>query len=65
MPQYAGGASRQALRVLVLHDDPERESHYGRRREGAGARPGSSAWTIFSIENDWATVFDEAPPGSR
>jgi hypothetical protein len=57
MLQFAGGAGRPALRLLVLHDDPEREFAYTAGAERALAAAGAAGWTVVSIKNDWATVF--------
>ena len=53
-------ARRPALRLLLLHDDAEREFAYTAGAENV-ARAGGSAdgWTVVSIKNDWATVFAE------
>ena len=45
------------LRLLVLHDDPEREFDYTSGAEQALDRAGTNGWTIVSIKDDWATVF--------
>jgi phosphoserine phosphatase len=45
------------LRLLVLHDDTEREFNYTRGAEQALAE----GWTTISVKEDWATVFADAP----
>ena len=55
MLRFAGGKGRPALRLLVLHDDPEREFDYVKGAEQARA----DGWTVVSIKEDWATVFAE------
>ena len=45
------------LRLLVLHDDAEREFDYTSGAEQALDRAGTSGWTIVSVKDDWATVF--------
>ena len=45
------------LRLLVLHDDAEREFDYTSGAEQALERAETSGWTVVSIRNDWATVF--------
>ena len=45
------------LRLLVLHDDAEREFDYVSGSERALDRAASSGWTVVSIKNDWASVF--------
>ena len=51
-------ARRQAvLRLLVLHDDGEREFDYTSGAEQALDRADADGWTVVSMKNDWATVF--------
>jgi phosphoserine phosphatase len=57
MLRFAGGKGRPALRLLVLHDDPEREFGYVKGAEQALEQARSQRWTVVSIKNDWATVF--------
>jgi phosphoserine phosphatase len=45
------------LRLLVLHDDAEREFDYTSGAEQALERAGTSGWTVVSVKDDWATVF--------
>jgi hypothetical protein len=45
------------LRLLVLHDDGEREFDYARGAEQALEQAGRDGWTTVSVRNDWATVF--------
>jgi phosphoglycolate phosphatase-like HAD superfamily hydrolase len=45
------------LRLLVLHDDADREFDYITGAEQALERADANAWTQISIKNDWATVF--------
>jgi hypothetical protein len=47
------------LRLLVLHDDPEREFDYTSGAEDALARAGDRSWTVISIADDWSTVFGD------
>jgi phosphoserine phosphatase len=56
MLQYAGG-DRPALRLLVLHDDDEREFAYTAGAEQALERARSDDWNVISMRDDWATVF--------
>jgi hypothetical protein len=60
MLQYAGGPSRPALRLLLLHDDAEREFAYTAGAERALQLASARGWTVISMQNDWATVFDDA-----
>ena len=45
------------LRLLVLHDDADREFDYVSGSEKALDRAASSDWTVVSMKNDWASVF--------
>jgi phosphoglycolate phosphatase-like HAD superfamily hydrolase len=58
MLRYAGGRSRPGLRLLVLHDDPEREFDYVAGAERALEEAKARDWTVVSVKRDWATVFD-------
>jgi hypothetical protein len=57
MLQFAGQPGRPSLRLLVLHDDPEREFDYSAGAEQALRQARSNGWTVVSIDRDWATVF--------
>ena len=48
---------KPSLRLLVLHDDAEREFSYVEGAERALEQAGSSGWTVVSIQRDWAEVF--------
>jgi phosphoserine phosphatase len=57
MLRFTGGMGRPALRLLVLHDDAEREFDYVRGAEQALERAKAEGWTVVSVKDDWATVF--------
>jgi phosphoserine phosphatase len=57
MLEFASHASKPTLRLLVLHDDAEREFDYIAGSELALQRAASDAWTVVSIKSDWTTVF--------
>ena len=57
MLRFAGGKGRSALRLLVLHDDAEREFDYVKGAERALEQAPADGWTVVSVKNDWATVF--------
>jgi FMN phosphatase YigB (HAD superfamily) len=57
MLAFAGGPSRPGLRLVVLHDDPEREFDYVAGSEQALEQAKAQGWTVVSIKRDWATVF--------
>ena len=56
MLQFAGGGL-PALRLLVLHDDADREFDYTKGAELALERAGADGWTVVSVKDDWSTVF--------
>jgi phosphoglycolate phosphatase-like HAD superfamily hydrolase len=58
MLRYAGGA-RPALRLLVLHDDAEREFAYTAGAERSLEEAAAHGWTVVSMKDDWAEVFAE------
>jgi phosphoserine phosphatase len=60
MMRFANTAQRPGLRLLVLHDDPEREFDYVDGAEDALTRAKDRDWTVVSMATDWATVFPEA-----
>jgi hypothetical protein len=64
MLAFAGGRSRPGLRLLVLHDDPEREFNYVAGSERALEEAGARDWTVVSIKRDWAAVFDPGRTGN-
>ncbi|WP_328521084.1 HAD family hydrolase [Kribbella sp. NBC_00359] len=45
------------LRLLVLHDDAEREFEYTSGAEQALDRAPAAGWTVVSMKNDWAKIF--------
>jgi phosphoglycolate phosphatase-like HAD superfamily hydrolase len=57
MLAYAGSDSLPALRLLLLHDDAEREFDYTAGAEQALETVNRENWTVVSIKNDWNTVF--------
>jgi hypothetical protein len=60
MLSYAGNDSLPALRLLLLHDDAEREFDYVAGAEQALHVAAQQNWTVVSIKNDWNTVFADA-----
>jgi hypothetical protein len=59
MLRFTGGKDRPALRLLIRHDDPEREFDYVKGAETALERGRAEGWTVVSVKDDWATVFAE------
>ena len=57
MLQFTQHPDKPSLRLLVLHDDAEREFDYVSGAERALELAGGSGWTVISMKNDWATIF--------
>ena len=57
MLRFTHHADRPTLRLLVLHDDPDREFDYTAGAEHALEQAGTEGWTVVSVKDDWATVF--------
>ena len=57
MLAFTQHADKPSLRLLVLHDDVEREFDYTTGAEQALKQAEANGWTVVSIKNDWATVF--------
>jgi hypothetical protein len=62
MLAFAGGPRRPALRLVVRHDDPDREFAYEAEAREVLARAATDGWTVISMKEDWTTVF--APPSA-
>ena len=60
MLAYAGTDALPALRLLLLHDDGEREFHYVAGAEQALDIAAQQNWTVVSMKNDWNRVFADA-----
>jgi hypothetical protein len=57
MLAFAGGASLPALRLLVIHDDADREFNYIAGAEKIISAAQTRGWTTVSIQHDWQKVF--------
>jgi phosphoserine phosphatase len=57
MLTFAGGSSLPALRLLVVHDDADREFDYIAGAEQILSAAQTKRWTSISIKNDWRKVF--------
>jgi phosphoserine phosphatase len=53
------------LRLLVLHDDGDREFDYTAGAEQALEQADRDGWTVVSMRNDWETVFAPVPEMAR
>lgn len=49
----------RGLRLVVLHDDPEREFAYTAGADKALDRAAQQEWNVVSMKNDWKTVFGD------
>jgi hypothetical protein len=59
MLAFAGGASLPALRLLVVHDDADREFDYVAGAEKAISAARTHGWIEISMRHDWRQVFLE------
>jgi len=57
MLDFAQHPDKPSLRLLVLHDDAEREFGYTSGAEKALAEAQARAWTVVSMKRDFGTVF--------
>ena len=57
MLAFAGGPSLPALRLLVVHDDADREFDYVAGAEKVISAVQTHGWTAVSIQRDWQKVF--------
>ncbi len=59
MLRYAGGKDRPALRLLLLHDDDEREFAYTGGAEESLQQAADHGWTVVSMKDDWSAMFSD------
>jgi phosphoserine phosphatase len=57
MLEFTQHSDKPCLRLLVLHDDAQREFDYTGGAEQALENADKGGWTFVSIKNDWAAVF--------
>jgi phosphoserine phosphatase len=57
MLQYSCGAGGNGLRLLVNHDDDEREFSYAGGAEMSLEVAAKRGWTVISMKDDWSRVF--------
>jgi phosphoserine phosphatase len=57
MLRFAGARDRAGLRLLVRHDDADREFAYDAGAEDALERGAADGWTVVSMRDDWDAVF--------
>ena len=57
MLHFTQHRDKPSLRLLVSHDDDEREFAYTAGAEQALEQAAADGWTVISVRDDWATVF--------
>jgi hypothetical protein len=57
MLEFTWHPDKPSLRLLIRHDDGQREFDYTSGAEQALERAASSGWTVVSMKNDWAAIF--------
>ncbi len=57
MLEFTAHEDKPVLRLLVVHDDAEREFDYTSGAERALAIAERCGFTLISMKNDWATIF--------
>jgi phosphoserine phosphatase len=57
MLEFTAHEDKPVLRLLILHDDADREFDYTSGAEQALAMADKHGFTVISMKNDWATVF--------
>jgi hypothetical protein len=58
MLEFTGTPATPSLRLLIRHDDAEREFAYAGGAERALEMAGQKDWTVVSMRDDWKSVFD-------
>ena len=57
MLHFTQHRDKPSLRLLVLHDDGDREFAYETGSEQALDQAAADGWTVVSVKDDWDTVF--------
>ena len=65
MLDFSQHPDRPSLRLLVLHDDEDREFAYVSGAERALDRAAASGWTVVSMKDDWSEVFAPSAPDGQ
>jgi phosphoglycolate phosphatase-like HAD superfamily hydrolase len=58
MLEFTGTPTTASLRLLIRHDDAEREFAYTAGAERALEVAAQNGWTVVSMHDDWKSVFD-------
>ena len=59
MLAFAGGPSLPALRLLIVHDETDREFDYVAGAEEVISTALTRGWTTASIKREWRKVFPD------
>jgi hypothetical protein len=71
MLEYTGAGDGARLKMLVLHDDAEREYAYGPAEDLPDTKVGTftqdlfdeaKRWIVISMKKDWKTIFPFEKP---
>ena len=65
MLEFAGGSDRPAMRLLLHHDDKEREFAYTSGAERVLQEASAKGWTVVSMRDDWKRVFGRSSGPQR
>ena len=57
MLEFTAHEDKPVLRLLILHDDADREFDYTSGAEQALTMADKHGFTVISMKNDWTTVF--------
>jgi phosphoserine phosphatase len=57
MLEFTNHPDKDTLRLVVLHDDAEREFDYTGGAETVLERAATDQWTVISMKDDWTTIF--------
>jgi len=59
MLRFAQSAGRPSLRLVIHHDDADREFAYTEGAEDILEQAGAGGWTVVTVRDDWSTVFGD------
>jgi phosphoserine phosphatase len=59
MMRFARSHEREGLRILLRHDDADREFAYDQGAEDALERAAERGWTVVSMRDDWSRIFPD------
>jgi hypothetical protein len=62
MLEFTQHVDKQTLRLLILHDDPDRGFDYSAGAEQALGRGDAHGWAVVSMQNDWADLAEMLLP---